>query len=136
MDAQPSGAEAPRRPGLLASLRALAANAVGLLRTRFELLAAELEEERLRVTQIVFFGALALVFCVLGVLLLTLFLILLFWDTHRLLVTGMLAAGYLGIAAGLGLAARGKARAKSTLFSASLAELAKDRDRLASTDVR
>ena len=132
MAAEESGPDAAPSPGLLASLRNLAATAVGILQTRLELLATEVEEERLRLLQIVFWAVIAVFLLALGTLMLTLFVVVLFWDTHRVLVTGMLAALYLMLAAAIGLAVRNKARAKSKLFSASLAELAKDREQLIS----
>lgn len=132
MAAEESGPDAAASPGLLASLRNLAATAVGILQTRLELLATEVEEERLRLLQIAFWAVIAVFFLVLGVLMLTLFVVLLFWDTHRVLVTGLLVFFYLILAAAAGLAVRSKVRAKSKLFSASLAELAKDREQLTS----
>jgi len=115
---------------LLASLRNLVATAVGILQTRLELLATEIEEECLRLLQITFWAVIAAFLLALGVLMLTLFVVIVFWDTHRVLVTGLLAALYLALGVAIGLAALGKARAKSKLFSASLAELAKDREQL------
>ena len=70
------------------------------------------------------------VFLALGVVALTFFIILLAWDTHRVLAAGLLTAAYLGIGALLAFNARAAAREKSKLFSASLAELRKDRDAL------
>ena len=132
MAAEESGPDAAQSPGLLASLRNLAATAVGILQTRLELLATEVEEERLRLLQIVFWAVIAVFFLVLGILMVTLFFVVLFWDTHRVLVTGMLAALFLALGVVTGLAVRSRARAKSKLFSASLAELAKDREQLTS----
>lgn len=135
MAAEESGAEAGQRPGLLASLRNLAATVVGILQARLELLATELEEERLRVVQIAFWALIAIFFIALGVLMLTLFIVVLFWDSHRVLIIALLAAVYLAAGIVLALMVRDKARAKSKLFSASLAELAKDRDQLTSRNV-
>lgn len=132
MAAEESGPDAAQSPGLLASLRNLAATAVEILQTRLELLATEVDEERLRLLQIVFWAFIAIFLLALGVLMLTLFFVILFWDTHRVLVTGLLAALYLMLAVAIGLAVRSRARAKSKLFLASLAELAKDRERLTS----
>jgi len=128
--AEESGPDAAPSHGLLASLRNLAATAVGILQTRLELLATEVEEERLRLLQIALWAVIAVFLLALGILTLTLFVVILFWDTHRVLVTGLLAVLYLVLGAAIGLAARSKARAKSKLFSASLAELAKDREQL------
>ena len=130
MAAGESGPDAAPSPGLLASLRKLAATAVEILQTRLELLATEVEEERLRLLQIALWALIAVFLLALGILMLTLFFVVLFWDTHRVLVTGLLAAFYLALGVAIGLAVRGKARAKSKLFSASLAELAKDREQL------
>ncbi len=132
MAAEESGPDAAQSPGLLASLRNLAATAVGILKTRLELLATEVEEERLRLLQILFWAVIAVLFLALGILMVTLFFIVLFWDTHRVLMTGILAALYFLLAVVIGRAVCSMARAKSKLFSASLAELAKDRERLTS----
>src|SRR3954470_15257942 len=95
-----------RSPGLLASLRRLGSTAVELLRTRFELIATEFEEERARVTRLVVFCAVAAFFLSLGVITLTLFVIVLAWDTHRVLATGILALVYLGLGTIAALKAR------------------------------
>jgi len=120
-------AELPPTGGLLVSLRGLIATAIGLLRTRLELLATELEEEKLRLFSIVMYGAAALFMFGAGLVLLALFFVVLFWDSHRLLVMGGLTVMFVSCGcAALWLALR-QVRAGSRLFSASLAELAQDR---------
>lgn len=119
-------------PGLLQSLRNLAATLVALLHTRLELLATELDEERLRIAQIIFWALMGLLFLTLGVLMLTVFVLIVFWDTHRVAVAAVLAAGYLAIGIVTVLVARNKARVRSRLFSESLGQLARDRERLSS----
>ncbi|MCX7175663.1 MAG: phage holin family protein [Proteobacteria bacterium] len=116
----------PPNGGLFASLRGLIATAVGLLRTRFELLATELEEEKLRLLSIVMYGAVAFFMLYAGVLLLAVFLTVLFWDSHRLLVLGGLTAIFLVCGFGAMLLALRQVRAGSRLFSASLAEMTQD----------
>jgi len=128
VDESPPGAS--RDSGLLAALRRLAATAVGLLQTRIELVATELEEERARVFRILMLAAAAGFFLALGVVAFTFFAILLAWDNNRVLAAGLLTAGYLGVGAILALSARNAAKKKTKLFSASLAELKKDRDEL------
>ncbi|MBI2294605.1 MAG: phage holin family protein [Betaproteobacteria bacterium] len=117
-------------PGLVQSLRRLAATLVALLQTRLELLATELEEERVRLVQVLLWGCIALAFLLLGVVMLTLFVVVLFWDTHRVLVSGLLALTFLAIGLAAAAVARSRARARSRLFSGSLAELANDREQL------
>lgn len=121
-----------KSPGLLQSLRNLAATLVALLHTRLELLATELEEERLRIAQLIFWALIGLLFLTLGVLMLTVFVLIVFWDTHRVAVAAVLAGGYLAIGIVTVLVARNKARGRSRLFSESLGQLAGDRERLSS----
>ncbi len=102
-----------------------------MLRTRFDLVLNELEEERERLQQLVILAA-ATCFCLgVGVLLVTFFLVVLFWD-HRLAVVGGLAVAYLVAGVLAGYTARQKLRQRPRLFSASLGELAKDSQHLSS----
>lgn len=116
--------------GLLESAKRLLGTLTAIVSTRVELLANELQEERLRLTQMLFL-ALAALFCFgMGLLLLTVFIVVLFWDDHRLAVLGGL--GFIFFSAGglLAMSLRNKVQAKPRLFSASLGELAKDRAHL------
>lgn len=120
--------------GLLASVRALCRTLLGIARTRLELLANELEEERLRLTRMFVFGFLALFFFGLGVLALSLLVVAIFWDTYRLAAIAGVALVHLMIAFYCVLSARKLAASKPKLFSATLAEFGKDRAALSSTD--
>ncbi|MDA8256066.1 MAG: phage holin family protein [Betaproteobacteria bacterium] len=127
------GSEASRA-GLFASLKGLAGTAVALLQNRLQLLGVELAEERLRLLSLLTYGAIALVCLAAGLVFLAVFLTVLFWDSHRLLALGIFSALFLA-AGGVTLTlAIGHARAGSKLFAASLAELRKDRDALATGD--
>ena len=94
-------------------------------------MANEWQEERLRLAQMLLF-ALSALFCLgMGILLLTVFIVVLYWnDDHRLLVLGGLSALFFASAAILAVQLRSKAQ--SQLFSASLAELNADRAQLKS----
>jgi uncharacterized membrane protein YqjE len=116
--------------GVLHSLRTLLATLLATVRTRGELLQVELAEERLRVAGIFAFAAAAAIFLALAAVLLSVFLILLFWDTHRVLVAGLLTLAYAVIGLVCVMVARGRARAKSRLFAASLAALEDDERQL------
>ena len=120
----------PPNGGLFSSLRGLSATAIALLRNRVELLAAELEEEKLRLLGILMYGAAAFFLLGAGVVLLAIFLTILFWDSHRLLVMGGLTAVFLLCGLGAVLLVLRQARGGSKLFSASLAELAQDQQAL------
>lgn len=117
--------------GLMASLKRLAGTLLAIACTRFELLSNEWEEERLRIGQMLLYGLTALFFFGLAILLLTAMIVVLFWDTYPLAVMGALSALFF-IAGFLAWnVMRTLSRQKPRLFSASLSELADDRDRLA-----
>jgi uncharacterized membrane protein YqjE len=65
-----------------------------------------------------------------GVVLLTMFIVVLFWDEHRLAVLAILSLIFFVFAGWLAMLVRNRARQGSGLFSASLAELRKDRESL------
>jgi len=113
-------------------LRNLATTLVALLQNRLELLATDLEEERNRLLQLLFWAAAALFFFALGVLMITVLVVLLVWESHRLAGIVVLAVVFLAIGAGLAIVVRNRMNLRSRLFSASLDELAKDKDRLTS----
>ena len=116
--------------GLLESLKRLVSTLASIVSTRLELLAIELQEERLHLTQM-YFLSLSAVFCFgMGVMLLTVFVTVFFWDDHRLAVLGGLCTLFFVLGMLLTLFLRNKAHNRPKLFSASLAELAKDREQL------
>ena len=123
-------AGAPRPPGLVDSLSRLGRTALGVLRTRLEILGTELEEERIRFAQLALAVA-AIAFCLqMAVLLFVIFLVVFLWETHRLATLGALAAFFLaaGVVGGLVLKRRLARRPK--MFASSLGELVKDEERL------
>ncbi len=98
--------------------------------TRLQLAGTELEEERLRVAQLLLFATAALFFLGLGLVLFALLLVLLFWDSHRVLVLGAETILMLSIGAGLAGVWRHKARTKPRFLGATLTELQRDRETL------
>lgn len=116
--------------GLAGSIRRLLATLTELASTRLELLANELYEERLRLERMLLYFFVAL-FCIgLGVLLLTLLVVLLLWDEHRLLALGGLGSLFMGAGLLVGFRFYRLSQARTGLFAQSLAELGKDRERL------
>ncbi len=116
--------------GLMGSVKRVLATLSSIVSTRLELLANELQEERLRLTQMLFLALFAL-FCLgMGIFLLTAFIVVLFWDDHRLTALGILSALFFILSAVVTILLRSKAQTRPRLFSASLAELTKDREQL------
>lgn len=118
------------QPGLLGSARAVLAGLVEIGQTRLQLAATELEEERLRLAELLLFACATLFLLGVGLVLAALLLVLVFWDDARMLVLALEAALFLGLGAGLGVAWRRKAAAKPKLLETTLAELRRDRNAL------
>jgi uncharacterized membrane protein YqjE len=122
--------EAGRTAGLLESLRNLARTFVAILQSRLDIVASDIDEARARLARIVVLAAVA-GFCLgLALILLVFFLVVMFWDTDRLLAIGVLAGVFAagGIAACLMLRAANARRPR--FLSATFAELRKDRTKL------
>lgn|SRR5690349_15536970 len=116
--------------GLLQSLTVFAGTLVAIAYTRLELLSTDLEEEREHLLSLLLLALIAL-FCLgVGVVLATILLVAIFWDTYRLQVL----SGLVGFFLITGMAAFGfaihKAKSKPRLFSTSMSELLKDRQQL------
>ena len=103
-----------------------------ILQTRVEIVATEFEEERLRLRELVVFGILTLFFVGVGLTLLTLFIVVLYWDSHRVAVLGGVAILYLGLGGLTGIILYRRLKSRPRLFAATLSELTKDRDQLSS----
>ena len=118
--------------GLMESSKRVVGTLLAIFQTRLELLSNEIEEERLRVRQMLFYGSVALFFFGLSIMLLTVFIVVVFWDSYRLSVLGGLTA--LFFLAGLLVynSLRNLALERTRLFTSSLSELDEDRARLVS----
>jgi uncharacterized membrane protein YqjE len=113
--------------GLLHSIKHLAGSLLGAAQTRLEILATEIEEERVRLEQLLLF-LLAAAFCLaMGIVLCVALIVLYYWDTHRLAAVGILAAGFLAAGVVSGLILRDKAKTRPKPFAITRGELAKDR---------
>ncbi|HZN24223.1 MAG TPA: phage holin family protein [Burkholderiales bacterium] len=126
----PSAAE-HESPGILASLRRLGSTLLATLHSRAELLGYELERERARVTRLVVLGVVAFFFLLLGAIAATIFFVLLFWESQRLVVLGFLTLLYLAIAGGIFVYIKREAGRAKRPFSSTLEQLQKDREHFA-----
>ena len=113
------------RPGLFAALKIILATLLSIGRTRAELLAVEIEEEKYRLIAMWAKAIGAAFLIALGVIMAVFSLALAFWE-QRVLVFGLFAALFLGVAALLVLSLRQQAKVPSRLFRSSLAELDAD----------
>jgi len=117
-------------PGILDSLRRMLATAVELLHTRVELFTTELEEEMHRVAGLLVWAVIAIFFGGLFVLMLSLTIVIAFWDGYRLLAAGLMTLVFFGVVLTAVLTLRAKIRSHPRLLAESLEELRRDRDAL------
>lgn len=116
---------------MLGSARELARTLLSFAETRARLAATELEEQVARLAEILVWAAAALFFSGIALVFVAILVVLLFWDSNRLLAAGLLAALFVGIAAASALVARARLRERPKLLAATLAELKQDGERIA-----
>lgn len=122
--------ETEHDPGLISSIQGLVATLIQILETRIGIISTEFEEERERLRELVLYGFMALFFGSLGIVLATVFVVVHFWDEHRLVVVATFAVIYLIAGAACGMVLKKRMASRSRLFSTTLSELSKDRVRL------
>ena len=120
--------------GLLGSLKSITALAVAIAHNRLNLLSTDLEIARERTVSVLIMVLVALFCLCFGALLLALFVVVIFWDTHRLLAIGGVTGLFVLVG---GVCLWRVIQALKTMpatFEASLTELAKDYKQLKSED--
>lgn len=116
--------------GLIASIQNLAGSLLSIVQTRLELVRVEIEEGRQHLVRLLVLTLFS-VFCIcMGVFLLAILLIVLFWDTHRVLVISLLTLSFLAAGSFLWLKTLNSLKRMPKMFEASLAELLRDRHHL------
>lgn len=112
--------------GIVRSGRRMLAILVSMARTRLGLLAVEVVQEQSRVWLLLVLTALALIFVSMALLMLSLLVVVAFWDDNRLLAIGGLLAFYVAATAVTAFILRQRMKGGSGLFSATLSELSRD----------
>jgi uncharacterized membrane protein YqjE len=113
--------------GLFASLRQLLDTALEIASVRLALISTEIEQEKLRLLDVVLMVGLALILLSVGALLLSALIVLVFWDSYPLVVLGALTALYLGGGVWMMRRARRRFRSAGGPFGTSVTELKRDR---------
>ena len=126
----PGAAETGPVSGLFKSLAKLVANVIAIAQTRLELLTTELQEEIHRAAEIMVWTLVALLAAAMGLFLTALVIIFVFWDTHRVLASVLVASAFFVIALVALVMLLAKMRNRPRLLEGTLAELAKDREQL------
>ena len=112
--------------GLLGSLRSLSSLVVAIAHNRLNLLSTDLEIARERTVSVLIMVLVALFCLCFGALLLALFVVVIFWDTHRLLALGSVTGLFLLVGGVYLLRVIRALKRMPATFEASLSELAKD----------
>lgn len=113
------------RPGLFSALKNTVATLLAIGKTRAELLATELEEEKLRLMSLWSKAIGAAFLLAVGIVMAVFCLALVFWE-QRVLLFGLFAAAFIGGGLWLVASLKSQATRPSKLFRASLSELEAD----------
>lgn len=116
---------------IVRSGRRMLAILVSMVRTRLNLMAVELIQEKSRIWMVLVLTALALVFGSMALLTLSLLAVVALWEENRLLAIGCLFLFYVVATIVTLVALQQKAKVGSSLFATTLSELAKDSTALA-----
>ncbi|MDZ4076733.1 MAG: phage holin family protein [Hylemonella sp.] len=119
--------ETGQSQGLFASVRQLLSTVVETGQVRLSLLSNEIEQEKLRLYDSLLWIGVGLGLLGLGAQLLIAFIVVLFWDTDRLLILGALALLLLLGGAALLSMTRARLRKPGGLFNSTVEELRRDR---------
>jgi uncharacterized membrane protein YqjE len=112
----------------------LTASLLGLVRTHLELAAVEFTEERDRIQQQLTLLVAAIGLLLFAVLFVAGWIVVYFWDTHRLAAIASIAFVFAATGAVLLLMRAQAARSAPTPFAATMAELERDRAAIAGND--
>lgn len=116
--------------GVMDSIRTTLATTASVIRTRLEIISTELEEQREWMQSLVLLGLAGLFFVSMGLVMLTLFVVALFWESHPKAVLGVFAALYLGGGIFAVMTFRNKIKVRPKMFQTTTEELAKDEAQL------
>jgi uncharacterized membrane protein YqjE len=120
----------PREPGLMASIAAIAGNALKLLGVRASLAALELADARDAALRVLLLGVAALGAAALALLSLSALIVMLTWDTLGWRILLILFIAYLALAIGLLWRARAIVSSGQIGLPLTVSELRKDRSAL------
>lgn len=110
------------------SLRGFFLAGIRLAHNRLQILATEVAEEKVRLTLAAITGVAGLFFLGLAIVLATILLVTLFWDSHRFEVLAGLSAAFALVGGGLLTLTVRSVTQKVPPFQATLGELKKDQD--------
>jgi uncharacterized membrane protein YqjE len=117
-------------------VRDFARTLLAFAETRTRLAANELEEQALRFAEIAIWVVVAFFFFGAGLVFVAVLAVLLFWDTNPELAAGLIALVFFTAGFAGAMMVRMRLRERPKLLEATVAELARDRERIAGTPDR
>ena len=117
---------------LLSSIKGLVSTGASIAQTRLELLSIDVQIARSKFISLLVLIVSALFFLFFGLVMLALLIVIYSWEENRLLALSLLSSAFIGIGVVLSLVIRQSLKNMPKLFEASIAELAKDQEELAS----
>lgn len=130
LDREPGEPRPGPMGGLLKSLSQVFATLIAIVQTRLELLTNELQEEIRGAAMLLVWAFVALFSAGIGLFLGALAIIFAFWETHRVLVSVIVTLVFFAISLFAYLMLVNKVQKKPRLLEGTLAELARDGERL------
>ena len=130
--ATPGGAGPDPAPASAPSstVRSTVRTLLSFAETRARLAANEFEEQLLRLLEVAAWAVAAVFFFAIAVLLVCLFIVLVFWDSNRILAAGLIAGLFVAGGGVSVLMGRSCLAARPKFLAATLAEFEKDRQRM------
>jgi len=120
--------------GLFASLRRLLDSALALLQNRFEVFTVELQEEKIRLVDLLLRAVVVVVLGFMTLIAATALLVVGLWDTSPVAVLAVVTLAYGLTAAGIGYSLKQRLQRGPPPFAVTLAEFKKDRECLGKRD--
>jgi uncharacterized membrane protein YqjE len=116
---------------VLSSIKNFVSTGISIASTRLELISIDVQIARSNFFSLLVMITSALFFLFLWLVMFSMFIVIYYWESNRILALGLLTAGSLFIGLILALLVMQSLRTMPKLFEASIAELAKDREALA-----
>lgn len=117
-----------RKPNLMGSITNLIRNIVVMAETRLALLALDIQETGMNLLSLLILCGIILTCFGLALILVTLLVVIIFWDSHRLLALGGVSAFFAVAGLGIWFLVLARFRKMPRLFAATRGEFSKDRE--------
>lgn len=117
-----------RKPNLMGSVTNLVKNVVVMAETRLALLALDVQETGLNLLSLLILSGIILTCFAMALILATLLVVVIFWDSHRLIALGGVSGFFALAGLALWFVVLARVRKMPSFFAATRGEFAKDRE--------